>query len=174
MILSRRPPPFVTQQHGTRRPVQYFSSAICTERDAGDEHWNRAEAKQNRRAPVASELSLNLDGGLLTSAVWQVQRDRPRSGAQGRARFCQIERHGHRLTKCLGARLNGSSSSLSTNPTQEQAFLGFCLACLHACKVVRSPELFHCGSALSFGIQHRPCKTSALTTTPAPAEDDLQ
>lgn len=34
--------------------VQYSTNAtICAERYAGDEHWNRTEAKQNRRAPVA-------------------------------------------------------------------------------------------------------------------------
>lgn len=42
-----------------------------------------------------------------------------------------------------------------------------------ASQVVRSPE-FRCGSGFSFGIQHRPCKASALTTTPAAAADNLR
>jgi hypothetical protein len=43
-------------------PSNISINAICTEQVAGDEHWNRTEAKQNRRAPVASEPYLNFDG----------------------------------------------------------------------------------------------------------------
>jgi hypothetical protein len=146
-----------TDRHAQCRPI--LSPTPCAQNEM--RVMNTGTGRKPSRTTARSrspELSLNLDGGLLSRPYDRYPTVKRGSGAGS---FYHIERHADRRhvhQRCRMSRL----SYPQTHPFHSEAFLSRCLACLHRRNLSSYMSILVHGSAtLSISHQHRPCKTAA-------------